>query len=602
MEEADLAEAPKNNLLEERHQLALEIVRRELEKDDNFQAVPVNEANSPLKFTSAIWRTHIHALDKDWLVDIGLPRRFPDETPIAYVSDWQQLFLRNPHVVKGGLLCVIPGSAAINSSDPVGLIRYVHEKAKEILEGTSAEDFKEEFSYYWSRCSTEGAQDVLIIDPIFEIEKSFPAIFCQGYVCVASSLERLNRWVTNFIGKTSELTNEKVGISINLECPLLPNDYPNTLENLISLSAANDASAAQLIKNHVVNSSAKALALLVQKEGEGVALGGIIFSGLGFSQSKSPQFTKGFRSGTVPEDLLFSRAAHLMRSTNVSRSKVINVDHRWIHSRGGDGKDLSKKAVLLIGCGSLGGYVAHLLCRAGVGRLTITDNDRLGWENLGRHILGASSIGQWKAEALAEQLKGELPHLQITGIAKDWRDVYESSQNIFNEHNLVISTVADWRCEGPLNYFKRKIEMPPLLLGWLEPHAVAGHCLVISHEGGCFECAANEFGQFNHNVANFVESTICREPGGCAHYQHYGPTALMPVASMIATVVVESLLNLPTESFLNTWISSKEHLDSVGATLTEIWSREVDVGGFSKTFKKIWKKSDSCHLCVQKNS
>jgi tRNA A37 threonylcarbamoyladenosine dehydratase len=52
---------------------------------------------------------------------------------------------------------------------------------------------------------------------------------------------------------------------------------------------------------------------------------------------------------------------------------------------------------LLIGCGSLGGYVAHLLSRAGVGRLTLTDNDCLGWENLGRHILGASSIGRWKA-------------------------------------------------------------------------------------------------------------------------------------------------------------------------------------------------------------
>ncbi len=242
--------------------------------------------------------------------------------------------------------------------------------------------------------------------------------------------------------------------------------------------------------------------------------------------------------------------------------------------------------------------MAHILSRAGVGRLTVPDNDKLGWENLGRHILGASSVGSLKAEALAQKLKLELPHLEIVGIPKDWRDIFESNPDLFKEHDLVVSTVADWRCEGSLNALTRRIQMPPVLLGWLEPYAVAGHCLVISKNGGCFECSSNDFGQFYHNVANFKDKTISREPGGCAHYQHYGPTALMPVASMIASVVIELLLNPSDQSFLSTWVSNAEHFKSIGASLAEAWVKDVDKGGYSRTFSKLWNRSDTCHLCA----
>lgn len=592
-----MAEVIQTNFLKERQQSAVEVVRIELERDGKFRQVAENEVGSSLKNCSIIWRTHIHASGKDWIVDIGLPKYFPDEPPIARVHDWEELFLRNPHVVKGGCLCTIPNSAALDSTDPVGLVRYVYDKAKEILEGTDLNDFKEEFSYYWGSCITEGSRPVLIIDPIKELEKFLPVIFCNGYVCVASSIERLNRWVSHRIGKISELTSKGSGILINLNAPLLPQKYPSTLAELVSLAEVNDPSAAEMINSYILTSSSHGLALLVQKEEGGVVLGGIIFSGL-----YSTKLAHGFRPGKAPLDVLRSRAVSLFRSTKVIRSKVIQVDHHWIHSRGGDGRDFSKKSVLLIGCGSLGGYVAHLLSRAGVGRLTLIDNDQLEWENLGRHILGASFLGMSKAEALAVELTRGLPHLEIDGIPNDWRDVFASNPKLFNDYDLVISTVADWRCEGSLNALARRVQMPPLLLGWLEPYAVAGHCLAISREGGCFECGSNAVGQFQRSVANFQETTIFKEPGGCAYYQHYGPTALMPVASMIASVAVESLLNIPTKSSLCTWVSSAEHLQSVGANLTEAWGQEVSRDGYSRIFRKSWEKSKSCSLCVQTKS
>jgi molybdopterin/thiamine biosynthesis adenylyltransferase len=583
-------------LLKARHDNAVARVKAELESDSTFTCVPPSEALPLLKICSAVWRKVVSVKDTNHAIEIGLTKEFPDEAPVAVVTGWQDIHLTNPHILNGGLICVIPSSAAIDSNNPAGLVKYVFSEVEEILKGTSSNDFREEFSYYWGRRLTNGDQKVLIIDPIEKLENPFPAIFCKGFVCVASSVERLNRWASNWTGSPSELKTEDLGVFIHLKSPLLPSEYPNSLADLLSLASAHDPSTAKIIKDYLVKSNGRGLALLVQDEAGGVALGGVIFDGLNLSKSI---MVPGFRAGRASTDLVLKTARQVIASASIRREAVTRADHRWIHSRGGDGRDLSKKSILLIGCGSLGGYVAHLLSRAGVGSLTITDNDFLGWANVGRHILGASSIGRWKAEAMAEAINRELPHLDTVGIPKDWRTAFASDPEIFAKHDLVVSVTADWRCERPLNILNRDSQMPPILFGWLEPHAVAGHCLVVSKNGGCLECGVNTFGQFMHKVATFDTTTISKEPGACTHYQQYGPTALMPVASMIASVATESLLSFPTVSTLNSWISSEDHFKSLNANISEDWAEQIGGSEYSRTFRKTWNKSKTCAVCLK---
>jgi sulfur-carrier protein adenylyltransferase/sulfurtransferase len=601
VEVAGMADFPQA-LLEDRLRCALEAVKADLGADPAFELISTKDAPPFLAACPAVWRKTFRVSDKEWIVNVGLPRHFPDEVPIACISDSKDLVFKNPHIDERGFICTIPNSAATNSKDAAGLVCYVFDDAEKILRGTGSLDFQNEFTSYWNRTATLQDQPIFLIDPAEQIDNRFSVAFCKGCICVASSMERINRWISNRMGQPSDLKEVGLALTVHLDAPLLPNAYPETLADLISVAEGNDPSAANLIKEHVTNGSRDGLALLIQKEGDGIALGGVVFPVVGLSALNSSQLTHGFRPGKIPVDLLRKRAIGMIASSKVKRGVVRRVDHRWIHSRGGDGRDLSNKSILLIGCGSLGGYVAHLLSRAGVGHLTMTDNDFLSWDNLGRHILGASSIGHSKAEALADQLTRELPHLSFKGIARDWRDAFASNPNLFAEHDLVVSTTGDWRCERPLNEMTRKVQMPPVILSWLEPHAVAGHCLVIAQAGGCFECAANEFGRFLQAVADFEKTPLSREPGGCAHYQQYGPTALMPVASMIASVTIESLLNTPSESFLNTWVSIEEHFKSVKANLTEIWAPEVSRAGYSRIFRKNWNKSADCVVCAQVKS
>ena len=76
---------------------------------------------------------------------------------------------------------------------------------------------------------------------------------------------------------------------------------------------------------------------------------------------------------------------------------------------------LGKKHVALFGVGGVGGYVAEALGRAGIGALTLVDNDTVSVSNINRQIIATyDTIGQRKTEAMATRLRSINPDIRIT--------------------------------------------------------------------------------------------------------------------------------------------------------------------------------------------
>lgn len=100
------------------------------------------------------------------------------------------------------------------------------------------------------------------------------------------------------------------------------------------------------------------------------------------------------------------------------------------------------RAAVLIGAGALGSLVAEMLVRGGVTRLTIFDADVLRAENLVRHTLGLSSIGESKASALARRLHDAAPHARIEshGVNLNWKS--PPLGELFGEADLVVDCTA----------------------------------------------------------------------------------------------------------------------------------------------------------------
>ena len=75
---------------------------------------------------------------------------------------------------------------------------------------------------------------------------------------------------------------------------------------------------------------------------------------------------------------------------------------------------LADAHVLVVGVGGVGAYAAEMLCRAGVGELTIVDADTVNITNINRQLPAThSTIGRLKTEVLGERLRDINPDIRL---------------------------------------------------------------------------------------------------------------------------------------------------------------------------------------------
>lgn len=71
--------------------------------------------------------------------------------------------------------------------------------------------------------------------------------------------------------------------------------------------------------------------------------------------------------------------------------------------------------VLVVGTGGVGAYAAEMLCRAGVGYLTLVDADTVSPSNINRQLPALhSTLGRSKVSVLAERFRDINPEVQLT--------------------------------------------------------------------------------------------------------------------------------------------------------------------------------------------
>lgn len=87
---------------------------------------------------------------------------------------------------------------------------------------------------------------------------------------------------------------------------------------------------------------------------------------------------------------------------------------------------LSKKHVMVFGIGGVGSYTAEALCRAGVGHITLVDNDTVGLTNLNRQLCALhSTLGQYKSDVMAARLRDINPEAAIVSLPKLYDEAHK---------------------------------------------------------------------------------------------------------------------------------------------------------------------------------
>lgn len=102
---------------------------------------------------------------------------------------------------------------------------------------------------------------------------------------------------------------------------------------------------------------------------------------------------------------------------------------------------LSKAKVLVVGTGGVGAYAAEMICRAGVGHITLVDSDTVKPSNINRQLPALhSTIGEYKVDLLAERFKDINPDAEVVAI-KEFLDDSNLERIMSEGYDYVIDAI-----------------------------------------------------------------------------------------------------------------------------------------------------------------
>lgn len=175
--------------------------------------------------------------------------------------------------------------------------------------------------------------------------------------------------------------------------------------------------------------------------------------------------------------------------------RVQRIDDAYLATRNTPGAgSLLGKRIALIGCGTIGGYLADLLMRAGAGlgdgHLALIDSGMFEPGNVGRHRLGFRSIYAYKSTALREDLLRAIPSANITNHVAN-----AASLPGLGAFDLVIDATGEEALSNHLN--DQILERPfvSTVFCWIAGEGQSVHALLRDCvETGCYCCVTRPRG------------------------------------------------------------------------------------------------------------
>jgi molybdopterin/thiamine biosynthesis adenylyltransferase len=196
------------------------------------------------------------------------------------------------------------------------------------------------------------------------------------------------------------------------------------------------------------------------------------------------------------KQFLFANLLKQGANVKVLRFRGLSMDETYLYSRNlGGWKSLAGKEIALVGCGTIGGFLAKHLAQCGAGscggRLLLIDNDILQPGNLGRHLLGMRDLKRNKAEACRDAILRDLPHLDIDAHP----DNALKALGPLSRSDLVIDATGEEALSIALNHHavRRRPSFPPVLYVWLAGNGSAVQALLCDRsEHACYKCMKPE--------------------------------------------------------------------------------------------------------------
>lgn len=452
---------------------------------------------------------------------IGIPEDWDQNLFDFYISDGFQFpFLPHVETNNKNKLCLFDLEGTLIVQDFFGLLDQCVQQAIKLLSdglnGKNRIDLIHEFSSYWdalpnilySRCVAQFSSDV---GPLRYVLKTVqqPRPKKPSYTFfISEDCSSFSDWGIN--------GTQKIGGFICLS----PKEYlyPPDPRNQLSLSFINDL--LRQVPSQKIRTSFrkigcdKLFVFLIHQPDETETL-------LGVFAPKS-EFTEvdGYYQ------------LRLENGSTLYPLRIQRVDSKYLLQRTAHSQDLVHRC-LIIGCGSIGGYLASQLAQSGIRDLTLIDPDIITPENIYRHYLGRAYIGQYKAEALSNRLQTDIPNLKIKPISQTIQYALENCDINFSQFSIIVSATGNHNVNRWINrqLISAHIQVPTFYV-WNEPLDLGCHVAIINNDG---TASYENLFYYDSTSGDFYDLTAYCAPGQKITRQVSGcSNSFVPYAAIVS--------------------------------------------------------------------
>jgi hypothetical protein len=459
------------------------------------------------------------------------------------------------HGVIGGDFCYLAeGSVVLDRYNRTGAIAFCLQQATSLIDQLisnptqSQADMQAEFQSYWFGSSLGtllpvGLSELSIGLGEAEVYKLSP----RGPFgdIITTSKEALHRVALSW-GASAQLLEARSCWLLRTNAPPdMSSTLPWTVKEMLVWLKAWDNSLYVALRNKIESDKSilhlSRIYILIDSP--------VGWIGFGFTVNKryiSQATTKGTAGGRKLAGKAFFQYLHRFGgSDKIFRLLTTDLSSDFLHTRNLSGSlknGLSGLKIALLGCGSVGGYVAQALTRLGAGteggQFTLIDNQFLLPENIGRHALGFNALLKRKSDALKDELVLQFPYSNILSSPTAITPKLD-----YLGFDLIINATGEEPLSEMLNALRISNEgtFPPVLHTWIKGN---GECVQAlwtdSLKYGCFRCLRRyEPGSEMAERFKVLKNDIEKGFRACKHFTPYAVSASLSAAALVTDMLID---------------------------------------------------------------
>jgi molybdopterin/thiamine biosynthesis adenylyltransferase len=265
--------------------------------------------------------------------------------------------------------------------------------------------------------------------------------------------------------------------------------------------------------------------------------------------------------------------------------------------RAGGLVSLQSKKACLVGCGSLGGYVADMLCSSGIGHLTLIDDDFYKIENIHRHMLDPNYLYSPKVDGLKFDLEHKYPFLTVKPVKKKMLSIKDP--DFWKKFDVIIVATGSPTHERKFNEYVNLHDIAvPVVYSWTEPFGVGGHAVTTtSGVPGCLACSyinnENDEPGLYPNI-NFIQQNqnVMASIDGCGtEFLAFSSVDSIQTATIATKLAIKCVNGVVNQGNSISWKGDPELATATGVKLTHRYWR------FKGALQNLPIARESCVVC-----